>query len=97
MPTSDVTESERVIAQASVSRLPLSFGATWTHYEEKEIVVNIAVSLVADIAQQTATSAVVISADSDLSLAIRTALVVNPRAHTMAAFRPSSSATSSSG
>ncbi|WP_406110259.1 hypothetical protein OG698_45930 [Streptomyces sp. NBC_01003] len=86
--TSDVTASGRVIAQASASRLPRSLGATWTHYEEKEAAVNIAVSLVADIAQQTATSAMVISADSDLSPAIRTALVLNPRAHTMAAFPP---------
>ncbi|MFE5199009.1 NYN domain-containing protein [Streptomyces sp. NPDC056601] len=63
-------------------------GGTWTHYEEKETDVNIAVSLVADIAQQTATSAMVISADSDLSPAIRTALTLNPRAHIMAAFPP---------
>ncbi|MER6443122.1 NYN domain-containing protein [Streptomyces sp. NPDC001185] len=68
--------------------LPRRCGKTWTHYEEKETDVNIAVSLVADIAQQAATSAMIISADSDLSPAIRTALTLNPQAHIMAAFRP---------
>ncbi|MER6342341.1 NYN domain-containing protein [Streptomyces tendae] len=63
-------------------------GATWTHYEEKETDVNIAVSLVADVAQQTATSAMIISADSDLSPAIRTAQALNRRTHIMAAFPP---------
>jgi uncharacterized LabA/DUF88 family protein len=51
-------------------------GATWTSYEEKETDVNIAVSLVADAAASTADLAVLISADSDLCPAIRTARTV---------------------
>ena len=48
-------------------------GATWTAYEEKETDVNIAVSLVADAASGAADIALIISADSDLCPAIRTA------------------------
>jgi uncharacterized LabA/DUF88 family protein len=53
-----------------------SCGATWTSYEEKETDVNIAVSLVADAAASAADLAVLISADSDLCPAIRTARTV---------------------
>ena len=51
-------------------------GAAWTSYEEKETDVNIAVSLVADADAATADLAVLISADSDLCPAIRTARTV---------------------
>ncbi|WP_030978381.1 NYN domain-containing protein [Streptomyces sp. NRRL S-1824] len=63
-------------------------GSQWTHYEEKETDVNIAVSLVADVVTGAATSAMVISADSDLSPAIRTAQRLAPTTHIMAAFPP---------
>jgi uncharacterized LabA/DUF88 family protein len=53
-----------------------SCGATWTSYEEKETDVNIAVSLVADAAASSADLALLISADSDLCPAIRTARTV---------------------
>ncbi|GIL30803.1 NYN domain-containing protein [Actinocatenispora comari] len=53
-----------------------SCGATWTSYEEKETDVNIAVSLVADAAQAVSDMALIISADSDLCPAIRTARTV---------------------
>ncbi|MFG2111098.1 NYN domain-containing protein [Streptomyces sp. NPDC048718] len=65
-----------------------SCGATWTRYEEKETDVNIAVSLVADIATKAMDSAVIISADSDLSPAVRTARALAPGAHIVAAFPP---------
>lgn len=48
-------------------------GNAWTAYEEKETDVNIAVSLVSDAAKSAAEIAMVISADSDLCPAIRTA------------------------
>ncbi len=51
-------------------------GATWTSYEEKETDVNIAVSLVADAAASSTDLALLISADSDLCPAIRTARTV---------------------
>lgn len=51
-------------------------GATWTSYEEKETDVNIAVSLVADTARAASDIALIISADSDLCPAIRTARTV---------------------
>ncbi|MFI8426050.1 NYN domain-containing protein [Streptomyces sp. NPDC085479] len=63
-------------------------GGSWTHYEEKETDVNIAVSLVADVATKAATSAVVISADSDLAPAVRKAKSLAPGTHIMAAFPP---------
>ena len=65
-----------------------SCGAQWTHYEEKETDVNIAVSLVADTASKAATSAMLISADSDLSPAVKTAKRLAPATHIMAAFPP---------
>jgi hypothetical protein len=69
-----------------------SCGATWTSYEEKETDVNIAVSLVADAASASADLALLISADSDLCPAIRTARVVTAARQTrfgiVAAFPP---------
>ncbi|MFJ4851677.1 NYN domain-containing protein [Streptomyces sp. NPDC088733] len=63
-------------------------GSTWTSYEEKETDVNIAVSLVADIATGQATSAMIISADSDLGPAVRMARSLAPSTHIVAAFPP---------
>lgn len=48
-------------------------GTTWTAYEEKETDVNIAVRLVADTATAAMDIALIISADSDLCPAVRTA------------------------
>ena len=62
--------------------------ATWTHYEEKETDVNIATALVADAATRVTDSALVISADSDLSPAIRTARRLNPGMFLAAAYPP---------
>lgn len=63
-------------------------GDIWTTYEEKETDVNIAVSLVADVATGQATSALIISADSDLAPAVRTAHALAPTTHIGAAFPP---------
>jgi uncharacterized LabA/DUF88 family protein len=67
-------------------------GATWTSYEEKETDVNIAVSLVADATASSADLALLISADSDLCPAIRTARIVaaakQARLGIVAAFPP---------
>lgn len=54
-------------------------GSSWTSYEEKETDVNIAVSLVADAADHHSDIALLISADSDLCPAIRTARTVAAR------------------
>ena len=48
-------------------------GSSWTSYEEKETDVNIAVNLVSDAAVRACDIALVVSADSDLCPAIRTA------------------------
>ncbi len=53
-------------------------GNVWISYEEKETDVNIAVSLVADAAATASDIAMIISADSDLCPAIRTARSLNP-------------------
>jgi uncharacterized LabA/DUF88 family protein len=63
-------------------------GSSWTHYEEKETDVNIATAIVADAAQGKADSALIISADSDLAPAVRTARAVNPTLFIAAAFPP---------
>jgi hypothetical protein len=63
-------------------------GAMWTSYEEKETDVNIAVSLVADAAVGAAEIALLISADSDLCPAIRTARAVAPALGMVAVFPP---------
>ena len=63
-------------------------GSTWTSYEEKETDVNIAVALVADAAAAASDLALIISADSDLCPAIRTARSVNAQRRMIAAFPP---------
>ncbi len=64
-------------------------GATHTRYEEKETDVNIAVRLVADAAQDSADSFLIVSADSDVAPAVRLAQQIRPRAFITAAFPPS--------
>ncbi|GAB7006463.1 hypothetical protein JCM18899A_39360 [Nocardioides sp. AN3] len=63
-------------------------GAGWTHYEEKETDVNIATSLVSDAAQRVADSALIISADSDLTPAVKATKVLHPTLFVAAAFPP---------
>lgn len=63
-------------------------GGKWNRYEEKETDVSIAVSLVADAAQQRFQSALIISADSDLSPAVRAVKDILPSAFVTAAFPP---------
>lgn len=63
-------------------------GSTWTHYEEKETDVNIAVSLVADSAAGASDIALIVSADSNLCPAIRTARAINRPRGMIAAFPP---------
>lgn len=63
-------------------------GASWTQYEEKETDVNIAVSLVADAAAVASELALIISADSDLCPAIRTARALAPSRRMIVAFPP---------
>jgi uncharacterized LabA/DUF88 family protein len=63
-------------------------GSIWRSYEEKETDVNIAVSLVADAAASASEIALIVSADSDLCPAIRTARSLNPSRAIIAAFPP---------
>jgi len=63
-------------------------GNIWTSYEEKETDVNVAVSVVADSAIAASDIALIVSADSDLCPAIRTARTLNPRRGMIAAFPP---------
>jgi len=63
-------------------------GSSWPSYEEKETDVNIAVSIVADAAAAASDLALIISADSDLCPAIRTARSLNSRRGMIAAFPP---------
>jgi uncharacterized LabA/DUF88 family protein len=63
-------------------------GNVWTSYEEKETDVNVAVSLVSDAAASASDIALIVSADSDLCPAIRTARSLNPRRGMIAAFPP---------
>lgn len=63
-------------------------GSSWTSYEEKETDVNIAVSIVADAAAGASELALIVSADSDLCPAIRTARSLNPQRGIIAAFPP---------
>lgn len=63
-------------------------GATRTQYEEKETDVNIAVELVADAALGAMDTAILISADSDLTPAVRTARRIAPGLVLIAAFPP---------
>jgi uncharacterized LabA/DUF88 family protein len=61
---------------------------SWTSYEEKETDVNISTAIVADAARHAMTTALLISADSDLAPAIRTAQSVEPNLFAVAAFPP---------
>jgi Flp pilus assembly secretin CpaC len=63
-------------------------GNTWRDYEEKETDVNIATALVADAGMRRARAALIISADSDLVPAIKTAREVAPSMFMAAAFPP---------
>lgn len=63
-------------------------GHEYTRYEEKETDVNIAVSLVADAAEDRMDTALLISADSDLVPAVRAAQRVHPSLVVVAAFPP---------
>ena len=63
-------------------------GNVWTSYEEKETDVNVAVSVIADSATAASDIALIVSADSDLCPAIRTARSLNPRRGMIAAFPP---------
>lgn len=63
-------------------------GSEWVHREEKETDVNIAVSLVADAATHAMDSALIVSADSDLAPAVRTAKTLRPDLFIVAAFPP---------
>jgi len=63
-------------------------GNVWTSYEEKETDVHVAVSVVADSAIAASDIALIVSADSDLCPAIRTARALNPRRGMIAAFPP---------
>ena len=63
-------------------------GSAWPGYEEKETDVNIAVSLVADTANKASDIALIISADSDLCPAIRTARTLDGQRGMIAAFPP---------
>ena len=79
------------IVQGRYQKKPMSCrscGAGWTHYEEKETDVNIATSLVADAARRQSDSALIISADSDLTPAVKAARGLNLNLFIAAAFPP---------
>jgi uncharacterized LabA/DUF88 family protein len=63
-------------------------GADWTSYEEKETDVNIAVALMEIAASAAVDTVLVISADSDLCPAVRSARRVNPQLTIVPAFPP---------
>ncbi len=63
-------------------------GKSWTKYEEKETDVNIASTLVLDAAKGNMTSALILSADSDLVPGIKAARELAPRSFFAAAFPP---------
>lgn len=60
----------------------------YTTYEEKETDVNIAVSLVADAALNSMSTAMIISGDSDLAPAVRAARRLRPTLFSVSAFPP---------
>lgn len=64
-------------------------GSSYTRYEEKETDVSIAVALVADTLTHACTDALIVSADSDLTPAVRTVQERTPGAYVVAAFPPS--------
>ena len=79
------------IVQGRYQKKPMSCrkcGAAWTHYEEKETDVNIATSLVSDAARHQSDSALIISADSDLTPAVKAARALCPSLFVAAAFPP---------
>jgi uncharacterized LabA/DUF88 family protein len=57
-------------------------------YEEKETDVNIATALVADVAVGATQAALIVSGDSDLAPAVRTARAIAPKTFIAAAFPP---------
>lgn len=63
-------------------------GAEWLSYEEKETDVNISTQIVADSAADAMSSALIVSADSDLSPAVRMARELRPQLFLVAAFPP---------
>jgi uncharacterized LabA/DUF88 family protein len=63
-------------------------GARWTSYEEKETDVSIAVSVVEDAALDRFDTALIVSADSDLCPAVRSARRLRPQSRFIAAFPP---------
>lgn len=63
-------------------------GAEWTVYEEKETDVNIAAALIADAVENRYDTAPLISADSDLTPAIRIMKRLRPQKRIIAAFPP---------
>ena len=63
-------------------------GAQWVEREEKETDVNIAVGLVTDTARGAMDAALLLSADSDLTPAVRAAKGINPSLFVAAAFPP---------
>lgn len=65
-----------------------SCGTHWIGYEEKETDVNIAVALMELAASARADTVLVVSADSDLCPAVRSARRVNPRLTIVPAFPP---------
>lgn len=62
---------------------------SWITYEEKETDVNVATAVVADAALGKAEAAMIVSGDSDLAPAVRTARNVSPKIFIAAAFPPS--------
>lgn len=66
-----------------------SCSAQWTAYEEKESDVSLAVALVEDAALNRYDTALVVSADSDLCPAIRSAKRLRPESRIVAVFPPS--------
>ena len=77
------------IVQGRYQKKPMSCrkcGAVWTRYEEKETDVNIATSLVSDAARRLSDSALIISADSDLTPAVKAAKSLNSNLFVAAAF-----------
>ena len=63
-------------------------GATWTTFEEKMTDVNIAVALLRDAQADVFDTAIVISADSDLTGPLETVLQSNPSKRVIVAFPP---------
>jgi uncharacterized LabA/DUF88 family protein len=79
------------IIEGRYQRKPMkcrSCGAGWTSYEEKETDVNIAVALMEIAASATVDTVLVVSADSDLCPAVRSARGVNPTLAVIPAFPP---------